>query len=234
MKIAILSDIHANSAALDAVFNSPLFRGVDALIVAGDFVGYYFDPKYVIDTIRSFKKPTYCVRGNHEKMLIESMQDPNQLQNCTLKYGPGVSIALEQLVDSDLKWISGLPHPLFINDFSYSILICHGSPSGIDEYIYPDSSLADFLGCLDKSPDIIVMGHTHYPFVRRLDHCLVVNPGSVGQPRNRMPGAHWALFDTCTMDVKLLVESYDSTDLQNKCCAVAPQHPYLREVLTRL
>ena len=234
MKIGILSDIHANSAALDAVFNSPRFLDVDALIVAGDFVGYYFDPKYVIDRIRSFEKPTYCVRGNHEEMLLEAINNPNQLQNYILKYGPGISIALEELVDLDLTWISSLPHPLFIDDFSCSILLCHGSPSSIDEYIYPDNTLTDFFRCADNEPSVIIMGHTHYPFVRELDNCLIINPGSVGQPRNRIPGAHWALFDTDTMNVSMFVEAYDFAELQDKCCTVAPQHPYLHEVLTRL
>lgn len=234
MKIGILSDIHANSAALDAVFNSSRFRNVDALIVAGDFVGYYFDPKYVIDRIRSFKKPTYCVRGNHEKMLLEVIHSPDLLQNYSIKYGPGISIALEQLVDLDLKWISSLPHPLFIDDFSCSFLLCHGSPSSIDEYIYPDSSLTDLFRCVENEPDVIITGHTHYPFVRELDNCLIINPGSVGQPRNRIPGAHWAMFDTSTMNVNMFVESYDFADLQDECRAVAPQHPYLHEVLTRL
>jgi len=234
VKIGILSDIHANSAALDAVFNSPRFTDVDALIIAGDFVGYYFDPKYVIDRIRSLKMPTYCVRGNHEEMLLEAINNPSQLHNYILRYGPGLSIALEQLVDIDLEWISNLPHPLFINDFSCSFLICHGSPSSIDEYIYPDNSLTDLLCCVDNDPTVIIMGHTHYSFVRQLDHCLIINPGSVGQPRNRIPGAHWALFDTSTMNVSMFVEPYDFLDLQDKCRVVAPHHPYLHEVLTRL
>lgn len=234
MKIGILSDIHANSAALDAVFDSPRFADIDALIVAGDFVGYYFDPKYVIDRIRSFNKPTFCVKGNHEEMLLEVINNPKQLHNYTLKYGPGISIAREQLDDLDLNWILSLPHPLFVNDFSCSFLVCHGSPSSIDEYIYPDNSLTDLFRCIDDEPSVIILGHTHYPFVRQLDNSLILNPGSVGQPRNRVPGAHWALFDTSTMNVDMLVESYDSADLQDQCRAVAPQHPYLHEVLTRL
>lgn len=233
MKIGILSDIHANSAALDAVFDSPRLADVDALLVAGDFVGYYFDPKYVIDKIRAFKKPIYCVRGNHEEMLIRAMHDPKQLQDINFRYGPGISIALEQLVGADLKWISSLPHPLFIKDLPCSFLLCHGSPLSIDEYTYPDSPLDTCLSTLRVKPDVVVMGHTHYPFVRLMNDCLIINPGSVGQPRNKKPGAHWALLDTHTMNVTLCVESYDSTDLQKKCLDMAPHNSYLYEVLTR-
>ncbi len=233
MKIGILSDIHANSAALDAVFLSSQFRDVDALLVAGDFVGYYFEPKYVVDRIRFFEKPTFCIRGNHEEMLLKAMSDPEQLKKVSLKYGPGIAIALEQLVDLDLQWISSLPHPLFINDLSCSFLLCHGSPLSIDEYIYPDTPLENIFSGLDKRPDVVVLGHTHYPFVRRLENCLIINPGSVGQPRNRICGAHWALLDTKTANVNFYVESYDSIGLQTKCLDLAPSHPYLRDVLTR-
>ena len=233
MKIGILSDIHANAAALDAVFSSPVFGDVEVLLVAGDFIGYYFDAKYVLDKIRSFQKPTYCVRGNHEDMLLKAMVYPDQLQKVSLKYGPGISIALEQLTDSDLKWISGLPHPFHVNDLSCSILLCHGSPYSIDEYIYPDTSLEGLLVNLDDKPDVIIMGHTHYPFVREVGNCLIINPGSVGQPRNRIPGAHWALLDTSRMNVSLFVEAYDPADLQERCHAVASRYTYLREVLSR-
>lgn len=233
MKIAILSDIHANATAFQVVLNSLRSKNVDALIIAGDLVGYYFEPKAVLRLVQSFEKPVYLVRGNHEEMLWKAKKSLDQLKEISSKYGPGIEIALDQLTDLEVEWVASLPHPLVVNELDCSILLCHGSPFSIDEYIYPDSPVEKILSSLSEPPDVLIMGHTHYSFVKNIDGCLIVNPGSVGQPRNRIPGAHWALLDTSTMNVDLFVEQYDTSNLQQYCVKLAPQYPYLREVLIR-
>jgi len=233
MKVAVVSDIHANVSAFEAVLKAARAKTVDALMIAGDLVGYYFEPKAVLQLIQSFEKPVYLVRGNHEEMLLKAKLSGDQLEEITSKYGPGLKCALDQLTNSEIQWLANLPHPLEINDFDCSILLCHGSPLSVDQYVYPDGAIENLLSSLQEPPDVLIMGHTHYPFVRNVDGCLVINPGSVGQPRNRVPGAHWALLDTQTMKVALFVEPYDNSDLLLHCVNVAPRHPYLREVLMR-
>ena len=233
MKLAILADIHSNASALAAVLSSAKKAQVDALLIAGDLVGYYFDPRSVLRLIQSYEKPCYLVRGNHEDMLRKAKACRTQLDEISARYGPGIQIALDQLTDSEVEWITGLPHPLAINDLDCSILLCHGSPFSIDEYVYPDCDIEDLLLSLNNPPRLLIMGHTHYPFVKTVDDCLVINPGSVGQPRNRVPGAHWALLDTQTTIVELLVERYDTSHLRQSCIELAPNHPYLHEVLIR-
>jgi putative phosphoesterase len=233
MKIAILSDIHANAYAFQAVLNSVEDKNVDALIIAGDLFGYYFEPKAVLRLIQSFEKPVYLVRGNHEEMLLKSSKSPDLLKKISAKYGPGIKIALDQLTVSELEWVANLPHPLVLNNLDCSILLCHGSPFSIDEYIYPDFPVEKIVSSLNDPPDVLIMGHTHYSFVKTINGCLIINPGSVGQPRNCLPGAHWALLDTKTMSVTLLVEQYDLSNLQHLCEKLAPQNLYLREVLTK-
>jgi putative phosphoesterase len=230
MKVAIVSDIHANASAFEAVLKAARAKNVDVFMIAGDLVGYYFEPQAVIQLVKSSEKPVYIVRGNHEDMLLKAMICPDQLEEITSKYGPGIEFALNQLTRSEVEWIANLPHPLEINDLDCSIVLCHGSPLSVDQYVYPDEIL---LSSFNELPNVLILGHTHYPFVKNVDRCLVINPGSVGQPRNRVPGAHWALLDTQTLNVDLLVEPYDSYDLQQRCIEVAPQHPYLREVLIR-
>jgi putative phosphoesterase len=234
MRIAIIADIHANADALMAVLSAASSAQVDLLLVAGDLVGYYFEPRRTLGLLNSWEKPIYVVRGNHEEMLLAAYQSAATLAQITARYGPGIQIALDQLSASELNWLASLPHPLVINDFGCSILLCHGSPSSTNQYVYPNSPLNDIMNCLDLALDILVMGHTHYPMVKALNTCLVVNPGSVGQPRNRMPGAHWALFDTDSRSVECLVESYDITSLQEKCIQLAPEFPYLSQVLSRI
>ena len=233
MKIAIISDIHANLSAFQAVLSSLEAKNIDALIIAGDLVGYYFEPKAVLRLVQSFEKPVYLVRGNHEEMLLKAKKSSVELKEIGAKYGPGINIALDQLSDSEVEWVANLPHPLLVDELDCSILLCHGSPFSVDEYIYPDSPVEKVVSSLSEPPDVLIMGHTHYSFVKNIDGCLVVNPGSVGQPRNRVPGAHWALLDTTTMNVDLFVEQYNIFDLQQDCVKLAPQYPYLREVLIR-
>jgi len=233
MKIAVLSDIHANIDALEAVFSSSAFAQADCVLIAGDLIGYYFDPRECLDLLLSCKKPLYIIRGNHEEMLLAGSRSANALAKITEKYGPGIKIALEQFSTRQVNWVANLPHPLFINELECQILLCHGSPSNINNYVYPNSPIEVIVNSLDILPQVLVMGHTHYPMVRYQKSCLIVNPGSVGQPRNRSPGAHWALIDTGSMCVKFQVEEYDSTILQAKCVQFAPSLPYLSHVLTR-
>lgn len=233
MIIAIVSDIHANATAFEAVLNAAKAKNADALMVAGDLVGYYFQPKTVIQLMQSFEKPVYIVRGNHEELLFSAKTCRDQLAKVSAKYGPGIQIALDQLTDLEVDWITSLPHPLEVRYPDCFFLLCHGSPSSIDQYVYPDSPLEELVLSLNEQPDVLIMGHTHYPFIRNVGSCLIINPGSVGQPRNRVPGAHWALLDTQTMSVSLFVEPYNFSDLQQHCLEVAPFHPYLHQVLTR-
>ena len=233
MKIAVLSDIHSNYLALKSVLSAVSSIGVDAIIIAGDLVGYYFDPKPVLQLIRSHPKPIYIVRGNHEDMLARACLSTEELERITSQYGPGIEIALRQLSDSDIEWLTKLPHPLEITDFDRSILLCHGSPRAIDEYVYPDTSFEDIMMSMSQVPDIIIMGHTHYPYINQLNGCLILNPGSVGQPRNRQPGAHWALLDTQTLAVQAFIEPYDVSVLIESCQQHASAFPYLQQVLSR-
>jgi putative phosphoesterase len=234
MKIALLSDIHSNARALEAVLTSATNAQVDAVLLAGDVVGYYFEARPVLQLIQSYDKPFYLVRGNHEELLLKASTCPNQLDQISTRYGPGIQIALDHLSHSEVKWLVNLPHPLEINELDCSILLCHGSPFSVDEYVYPDDDVEKLLSSLNKPPQVLVMGHTHYPFVKIVGDSLVVNPGSVGQPRNRVPGAHWAVLDTQTMHVELLVERYDTSYLRQSCIELAPNHPYLHEVLIRI
>jgi predicted phosphodiesterase len=79
----------------------------------------------------------------------------------------------------------------------------------------------------------VVIGHTHYSMLMRFGDALLLNPGSVGQPRDRKPGAAWATFDTVTGEVELRRERYDTGPLARGAAKRHPDMPYLAEVLTR-
>ena len=95
MKLVLLADIHGNHHALSAVLHAVRQQNVDTLLIAGDFVGYYFWPVEVFQLLKPWN--VVAVLGNHERMLKKARHDQDFLQFVNAKYGSGLSVALEQL-----------------------------------------------------------------------------------------------------------------------------------------
>ncbi|TVT68235.1 MAG: metallophosphoesterase [Denitromonas halophila] len=232
VKLGILSDIHGNCGALQAVLDAAFAVGVERLLVGGDLVGYYFSPKAVLDLLQPWQKD--MVRGNHEEMLHRSRFDPEFLLMVGRRYGSGIDEAIAQLSISEIDTLCSLPHPMPLEFDGRKILLCHGAPHDVDCYVYPDSDLAALDAAALTEFDLVVTGHTHYPMRRTLGETTVlVNPGSVGQPRDRRPGAHWALYDTGNGEVSFHCERYDYAPLQAEARRRHPELPYLADVLGR-
>jgi len=231
VKIGLIGDIHGNDLALQAVLEAASAANVERLLVTGDLVGYYFAPRRVLDLLDGWDRDV--VRGNHEEMLSAARCDPVYLAMVEARYGSGVRVAMDQLSSIQLDELCNLPHPLSINIDDVRILLCHGAPWDLDRYIYPDTDPGLTARCAQENYDLVVMGHTHYPMLKVIGETALVNPGSVGQPRDRKLGACWALFDTDDHMIELRRESYDSTDLVRECHSRHPELPYLSEVLQR-
>ena len=231
MRIGLLGDIHGNHLALRAVLSCATREKVQRLIITGDLVGYYFWAQEVLELLNSWD--CVIVRGNHEQMLSTMRVDPRKINEIEAKYGCGHRLAFESLTATQLNWLENLPISLEINDGSCRILLSHGAPWNIDQYIYPDTQYDLLARCASSDHDFVVLGHTHHPFHRRINATTIVNPGSVGQPRNRKPGAHWVILDTDTRVIQPRVEAYDVTPVIERAQRNEPQLPYLWEVLTR-
>jgi putative phosphoesterase len=231
MKLGILGDIHGNDGALSAVLKAASKAKVDRLLVTGDLVGYYFSPRQVLNLLDDWNCD--IVSGNHELMLVRSRSNPDYLAEVSKRYGSGLRVAIEQLDAQQLDRLCSLPHPLELNIDGIRILLCHGSPWDVDHYVYPDSTEKAMKFSESGKYNVIVMGHTHYPMLFDKPECILVNPGSVGQPRDRMPGACWALFDTESYSIELRREDYDSSELVRECQLRHPELPYLANVLMR-
>lgn len=229
MKLALLGDIHGNHLALQAILTEAKASGVETLLITGDLVGYYHYPLQVLELLSPWH--TYIVRGNHEDMLKAARTDPEFLTQVDSRYGIGLRTAIEQLDKKQLDTLCELPHPLELIIDECRILLCHGSPRNINQYIYPDAKqeLLDSLASLDF--DLIVLGHTHYSMCHKIEGTHIVNPGSVGQPRNGQLGAHWVLFDTVSRSFDFRQEEYDSSVLVEECQVRQPGVPYLADVL---
>jgi len=231
MKLGLAGDIHGNAGALRVMLEAASNANVDKLLITGDLVGYYFSPLQVCELLDEWE--VEVVSGNHEKMLKIARYDPKYLMDVDARYGSGLRVALEQLNTDRLNTLCMLQHPLRLEIAGVRILLCHGSPWDIDQYIYPDTKCESItMGEIDNY-DLIVTGHTHYPMELIFGRTRLVNPGSVGQPRNRKPGAHWAIFDTVTRSIEFRCEAYDTTELIRECKLRHPNLPYLAKVLER-
>ncbi len=226
-----MGDIHGNAYALRAVLDAATCANVQKLLITGDLIGYYFSPLKVVEMLDAWD--TFIVRGNHEEMLKIALKDPNYLVSVDARYGSGLRIAIEELSSEQIGRLCELEHPINLSFDGIKILLCHGSPWDLDEYIYPNARDEFITKFSNSGYDLIVMGHTHYPMMSMMGATRLVNPGSVGQPRNRKPGAHWAIFDTETCTIDFRCEAYEMNELIKDCKVRHPGLPYLANVLER-
>lgn len=185
MRVAVVSDIHGNLPALEAVLAEVEKEGVDAVLCTGDVIGGPF-PAEVFDRLRSLPD-VRIVRGNADRFVLEG----------TDKHGEDWDADRKRMGEARLAAVASWPltHELEIEGLGHT-LACHAVPTA-DEPIFtkvtPDADVAELLGDLDA--DLLVVGHTHVQFDRRLPSGLrIVNPGSVGMPYEGRRGAFWAIL----------------------------------------
>jgi len=231
MRLGLLGDIHGNALALSAVLRAVVRCEVDALCLPGDFVGYYYEPDKVFNMLQGWT--LYAVRGNHEDMFLECLTDPMAVEKYRLRYGSGLNCAIRLLPSTDTDFIRRLPRTLLLELDGKNLLLAHGTPWDTDCYLYQDTEPALWDKVAEKAYDYIVLGHTHHRFVKRLGNTLVINPGSVGQPRDRQSGAAWAVLDTDTGRFEHRTEPYDIARVAAQARSTDPHLPYLWEVLSR-
>lgn len=185
MKIAFLSDIHANYHALRSI--SDHLDEYDLVLFCGDAVGYGDQPNEVCDFLIQNAIPS--VKGNHDAMVLGELPVPEGRQDVYR-----TAWTRKAILPENLKWLAQRPVEWVIQAESYTVKIRHASPWDLTTYLYPDSPLLD-----DAMPDdgsILVLGHTHYPFIKAGANGTLVNCGSVGYPRGGAPGAQFTQFDT--------------------------------------
>ena len=193
MKICILSDIHGNYEALKECVNEAKKLNIRKFFCLGDYVGYYYEPHKCIDLLNKIK--AICIKGNHENIFLEILNDNKKIEYYKEKYGNGIKIAFKRLKKKHIEFIKKLPKTKKINLNGKKILLCHGSPWNTDEYIYPNK-FNKFKNNLNRYKyDYIFLGHTHIQMNKKINKKIILNPGSVGQPRDKNPTAKWLIID---------------------------------------
>jgi putative phosphoesterase len=194
MRILLVADLHANWPALQAIGEPH-----DVCLCLGDLVDYGLDPAPCVDWVR--RNATHAVRGNHDHGVAQQVA-VNGRQG--FKYLTGVTRPLtrERLPADDLRFLSLLPVTQMVTLDETRFFLVHATPRDpLDEYAPPDVEFWNRrLQNIDA--DVICVGHTHQPYVLEVGNKLVINPGSVGQPRDGDPRACYAIIEDYKVDLK--------------------------------
>jgi diadenosine tetraphosphatase ApaH/serine/threonine PP2A family protein phosphatase len=226
MKYLILSDIHANLEALEAVLAAA--GDYDHALVLGDLVGYGANPDEVIERIRALPAKT-LIRGNHDKVAtgLESVESFNHLARYAIQWTAG------KLAPDNREWLAALPAgPAEIDGL---VEICHGSPFDEDVYIFDDLDGRRAFNAMTRP--LCLFGHTHVPAAFRFDGEMapigpprgerfqmpldkgvsyLINCGAVGQPRDGDPRAAYGVLDVEARILTVLRVRYDVSAAQAK------------------
>jgi diadenosine tetraphosphatase ApaH/serine/threonine PP2A family protein phosphatase len=215
MRYLVLSDVHANLEALETVLEAAAAIPHDRVLVLGDLVGYGADPNAVVERVRGLE-PFAVIRGNHDK--VGAGLEPSDAFNAVAR--TAIRWTYEALSDDNRDWLAELPAgPTAIDDL---LEICHGTPFDEDAYVFDE---ADVLRSMQASTRrLCLFGHTHVQVGYRLAQAsltlettdprrplpigigeghYLINPGSVGQPRDGDPRAGFAVYDAATKVVEI-------------------------------
>jgi len=228
MKICVFADIHGNGPAFRVAYDMIISEKTDLNIFLGDLCGYYFDQQQIYEMILSLPN-LIALQGNHDQIFLKVVQGDEALRRDYLrKYGSSIEYLLGDDNPELRLWLSALPE-------SYSIttlgLTCHhGSPwNPMEGYVYPDSPIEKFV---DYQASLFILGHTHYPMVRTINDKLIVNPGSLGQPRH----GGWPTYAVINYPYEKVIFKevhYDKSELVRQIDKLDVSNQYLRKILFR-
>lgn len=233
MRYLILSDIHANWEALSAVLSHVRRKKFERTLFLGDIVGYGASPNAVLDWLRGLGSAGISIRGNHDR-VCSGIDSGEYFNRYALQAAQWTANHLE---DRNQKALQELPEgPVVVED---QLAICHGAPHDEDAYLFSGN---DALTAFRAMPQqAIFFGHTHIPSVftfndqsKPIDmevrllagerqrvtlkegRRYLINPGSVGQPRDRDPRAAYGIYDSQTRRFYHYRVAYSTTEARRR------------------
>lgn len=228
MKYLVFSDIHGNLEALISFLRFIKKKRIDSFLFLGDLVGYGANPNEVIESLKKFKSIT-MIRGNHDKVCcgLNSIETFNPVAAEAIKW------TKNHLSRDNISYLKSLRKgPLEVDE---EIYICHGSPLDEDHYIFDDYEAREAFSV--DSSKLCFFGHTHFPVIFKKKNNIIetnyifenykviklerksrylINPGSIGQPRDRNPKLSFLIFDTLKWEVTFFRVDYDVECAQKK------------------
>jgi predicted phosphodiesterase len=204
--ITIFGDIHANLPALEAVFADIDARGLTNLYCLGDLVGYGTFPNEVVSLIRQRGIPT--LMGNYDHGVGSSSDDCGCAYKTDVDRRRGeLSIAWSNAhtTDDHKAFLRDLPAHIPVQLDDLKVLLVHGSPRKVNEYLFEDRPDDYFERMMDAADaDVVVCGHTHLPYHKVLPSGRhIINAGSVGKPKDRDPRAGYIALTVTGREVQV-------------------------------
>lgn len=228
MKYLILSDIHSNHEALSAVLARVKRKRWDKVVFLGDLVGYGANPNQTVDMVRALK-PLQAIRGNHDK-VCSGIENGEMFNRVALQAAQWTQ---QRLTKSNLEWLYRLPEGPTVVDGAFAI--SHGTPIDEDAYIFGEIEALNVFR--QTAFPLCFFGHSHFPVVFGLSpdaiHTVLttsptfrirlepgmrylVNPGSIGQPRDGSPLASFGMYDSDAKTVTIYRVPYRVERTQKK------------------
>ncbi len=236
MRIAFFSDVHGNSIALVAVLKDIQTRNVDMKFCLGDLVGYGAFPNEVVELIRNNHIPT--IMGNYDDGVAY-----NRIE-CGCAYKDEKSAELghrslawmkAHLTSENKEFLRGLFHRLEFPIFNKKVLLVHGSPRKINEYLFEGRPKKSILRMMDEEKtDILICGHTHLPYAKNLDGKFLLNTGSVGKPKDGDPRAGYIIVTMTenSLETEIVRVPYDVEEMAKAIEATDLPHEFAEALRT--
>lgn len=181
IKIAFISDIHSNYPALAAVLDDISSRNISEIYCLGDITGYHTMPNETIELVK--KRNIKCILGNHDNDILNKKFKPEK--------NPDIfSWTWNELTEENRDFLSSLPKQLSLTFEGHNVIICHASPESIEQYCYEGTEYSEKMVTSIKE-DILICGHTHYPYINKFRDKYLINTGSIGKPKIGRPNATW-------------------------------------------
>ncbi len=194
MLMAFLSDIHGNLPALEAAVMDSKARGAGKIVCAGDLTGYGPFPAEVCRYLEERHIPS--ILGNYDRKVIDVTNQGSSAAAGMKQNKRKILLWTEaHFDDRSRRYLAGLPEQLTLRlPSGHHLLVVHGSPLSMDDAIYPSITRRGLEAKVGGvRPDVLVCGHTHIPFVKRIGGVLIVNCGSAGHPVDGDPRPAYAL-----------------------------------------
>lgn len=211
MRLAVLSDIHSNSVALEACLNRSKELGVEGFLLLGDYISDCPSPTVTMELLYQLKQkfPCWFVRGNREDYQLAHRNGVND-QWCSPSSSSGSLLyTYRNLREKDFRFFESLPvsQEIRLPD-SRPFIICHGSPKSTKELLYPKSNRMK-KALRECVTELLFCGHTHLQGEDCCGSRRCINPGSVGVPEGSNGKAQFAIYDTLTEMVEFISQEYE-------------------------
>lgn len=194
MKIAVISDIHANVYALISLLEDIDDEKVDTIICLGDLVGYGPHPNEVISMIR--RRHILCIKGNYDSSVVDNEYSyirENRINSFSLPW------TVNELREENRIFLRNLPSSLTLNIEGKNLLFVHGSPNRINEYLLKDEdNTLEVMNSINA--DVLICAHTHIPGMKEFGNKVYINSGSIGKPKIGRPNITYCIININKVD----------------------------------